>query len=264
MKLYKIRAVLCDHAVSVFPAEEQELPPPEDLAGEPITRLIKEITLKGYTAHEARLAITAWAYHAKYDLHQGAVGVRVFCEQCARQIPLKDYPAEPIAWGLILLVAAIVAVALGLYVWAVLDPDINVMLGTHPWAYLLAYREQIWQGEIFVVSAEQRGVYERGGDLGISIESITRNVGARYRYDYISLISGRIVLKGRKPILYHVYRIKGFKVYFCGVLTEFATGLYRLREGGDDPYKPTGIWTRPGGRWGTPEYAGCWKKWWWF
>lgn len=263
MKLYKILAVLGHHAVSVFPPEEQELPESEEMAGEPITRLIRQIMVKGYTNHEARLAIEAWAYHAKYDLNQAARGVRVYCEMCAAQIPLKPPIAAPWFWGVVLAVAAIVAVALGLYVWAVLDPDYNVNFGTHPWAYLMMYEEHLWQGENFTVGWRQRGYYELGGDFGLSVDRVDRNVGGERRKDWIELRPGSLWLEGRKPILYHVYRFTGFRCYFCGVLTEVARGLYKIREGGGDPYKPRGPWSRPGTRWGTPDYEGCWQRWWW-
>ena len=234
------------------------------LATEPALRLIRQIMMKGYTKHEAFLAIQAWAYHARMDLHQGAVGVRVYCEMCAAQIPPKPPIAEPWFWGVVLAVAAIVAVALGLYVWAVLDPEYNIFFGTHEWAYLMVYEERLYQGEIWNVGTLQEGVYELGGFFGEAIESIARNIGHEPRKDWIALKPNMVWLEGRKPILYHVYRIKGFRCYYCGLLSTFAVGLYKLREGGQDPFLPTGPWSRPGTRWGTPGYAGCWKKWWWF
>ncbi|GAJ08475.1 unnamed protein product, partial [marine sediment metagenome] len=209
-------------------------------------------------------AIRAWAYHARVDLHQGAVGVRVFCERCAAEIPFKAYPAQPVAWGVILLVAAIVAAALALYVWAVLDQEFNVPFGTHPWAYLMVYEEHLWQGEIFVTGAARTGVYELGGDFGLSIDEIARNVGHEPRIDWIGLKPGAVWLEGRHPILYHFYQFTGFKCYYCGMLRNFGVGLYKLREGGQDPYLRWSFWVRPGTRWGTPGYEGCWKKWWWF
>lgn len=264
MKLYKVLTVVAHHAVSVFPPEDQELPESEELAGEPITELIRRIMARGYTSHEARLAITAWAYHAKYDLHQGAVGIRVFCEQCAREIPIKGIPPEPWFWGVVLAVAVFVAVAMGLYVWAILDPDFNVPFGGHEWAYLMVYEEHLWQGEIFVVGTLQTGVYELGGDLGLSIDRIDRNVDHERRKDWIELKPSMVYLEGRRIIFYHVYHFVGFRCFYCGVLSQFAVGLYKLREAGVDPYLPTGPWSRPGTRWGTPGYEGCWGRWWWF
>lgn len=264
MKLYKILNVLGDHGVSVFPSEELELPPVEYSAGEPMTDLIRQIIMRGYTEHEAYLMVQAWAYHAKTDLHQLARGVRVFCEMCVERIPVRMPPAEPLTWMFIVTAAVAAAIALGLYLWVTLDQEINVRFGDHEWAYLMSYKERLWQGEIFVVGLKQRGIYEQGGDLGAVIVDHERNVGYVGRRDWIWLKPGAVVLEGRKVVFYHVYRLKGFWVYFCGLASEFASGLYRLREGGRDPYKPTGPWSRPGARWGRPEYEGCWREWWWF
>ncbi|MBA7590668.1 hypothetical protein ES708_32796 [subsurface metagenome] len=127
----------------------------------------------------------------------------------------------------------------------------------------MVYEEHLWQGEIWNVGSKQEGVYELGGDFGLSIDRIDRNVGGAYGRDWIELKPGRIFLEGRHPILYHVYRVTGLRCFYCGVMSKFAAGLYKLREGGRDTYKPTGIWTRPGTRWGTPGYEGCWQRWWW-
>lgn len=286
MKLYKIENVLGHRGISVFAPDVdpglveagmhdvplavvlarygEKIFPPHELPAEPIARMIKTIVAKGYTKHEAFLAIEAWARHARMDLNQGAVGVRVYCEKCAAEIPLKQYPAQPVVWGVILAVAVIAAVALALYVWVVLDQEFNVPFGTHEWAYLMTYQEHLWQGEILNVGSKQEAYYELGGDFGLSIDRIDRNVGAEPRRDWIELKTTHVFLEGRHPILYHVYRFTGFRCYFCGVMTKVGTRLYRLREGGSDPYKPTGPWSRPGTRWGTPNYDGCWKRWWWF
>ncbi len=263
MKLYKIIKLIGDHGVSVFPPADQELPESEELAGEPMTELIQKIMFKGYTNHEARLALTTWAYHAKFDLNQAARGVRVYCEMCVSQIPMKAMPAEPITWGIIFGVAVIAAVALGLYVWAALDQEFNVYFGAHEWAYLMTYEQQLWQGEVFAVSSKQEGVYEQGTFLGEEIQSIDRNLSGELRADWIWLKPGGLVLEGRKPILYHVYRFTSFKVYFCGLMEHWFSDFYRLREGGDDPYKPVGVWTRPGGRHYQDTYEGCWGEWFW-
>ncbi len=263
MKLYKIIKMVGDHGVSVFPPEEKELPEPVDLAGEPIAELIRKIMVKGYTQHEAYWAIQAWAYHAKYDLHQAAAGVRVFCELCAAEIPAKGVPPEPITWSIIIGVAVIAAVVLGLYLWVTLDKELNVTFGTHPWAYLMSYQERVWQGEILGVGYKQIGYYERS--LLIVPNASSHDVGSSRvgGRDWFWFWPGGLVFEGRRILFYHFYRITGFYVEFCGVMTHVGAGLYKLREGGDDPFKPWGPWTRPGGRWGTPEYEGCWLEFWW-
>lgn len=263
MKLFKILNVAGNYGVSVFPPEDVERPPPEELAGEPMGDLVRKIMLKGYTEHEAYMAVQAWAYHAKFDLLQAARGVRVFCETCVARIPLKALPAEPLAWGPIILVAVAAAIFLGLYYWPLLERQYNLRFGTHPWAYLMSYEERLWQAEILNVGSKQFGYYEQGGDLGGVAVGHDRGVGGRKFKDWFWIAAGSLVLEGRHPILYHVYAITGFYVHFCGVGTHIGSGLYKLREGGDDPFKPWGIWSRPGGRIGTPEYSGCWVKWWW-
>lgn len=263
MKLYKIIRMVGDYGVSVFPPEEKELPPVEETAGEPMTDLIQKIVAKGYTEHEAYWAVQAWAYHARYDLNQAARGVRIFCEMTAKQIPFKEIPAEPITWGIIIGVAVIAAVALGLYAWVVLDQELNVTFGSHPWAYLMTYQERVWQGEILNVGYKQEGYYEQSVPLDVPVSDYDRGssrVGGR---DWFWFWPGGVVLEGRRIIFYHFYRLTGFNVEFCGVLTNIGSRLYKLREGGDDPFKPRGSWSRPGGRWGTPEYEGCWGEWWW-
>lgn len=264
MILYKILQVRYDHGVSVFPPEDKELPAPEDAMAEPIRDLINNLKLYGYSEDQAYKIISAWAYHAKHDLHQTARGVRVFCEMCIRELP-RPAPLTPPPWyGLALLVAVIAAVALGLYLWVYLDDELAVTTGGHPWAYLMRYQEHLWQGEILNVGYKQIGLYERGGDFGLSMESHDRGVGRYPDKDWIWITPGRLDLRGRRLIFYHVYRIRGFYLRFLGVLTHLGYDLYKLREGGEDRYKPRGPWSRPGGRWGKEDYEGCWQKWWWF
>lgn len=264
VKLFKIKMMAYNHGVSVFPPETQTLPPIEETAGEPMLDIIRKIMQKGYTEHEAYLAIQAWAYHAKFDLNQLARGVRVYCEKCASEIPFKEIPKEPITWTLIAAVASLAAVALGLYVWVVLDQEYNLRAWGHEWAYLMTYEERIWQAEIFNVGRKQEGMYERQVVFPGWISEHRRDPNPRIREDQLWCRGWCVNLEGRHPILYHVYQVTGFWVYFCGVMHAVGSSFYKLNKGGDDPYKPRGIWTRPGGRYGTSEYDGCWKKWWWF
>lgn len=263
MKLFKILNVVGNRGVSVFPPEDQDMPPAEDMMEEPIGRLVRQIVTKGYTAQEAHLAIQAWAYHAKYDLNQAPRGVRTFCEMCVREIPVKGFPAPPVFWGAVVAVAVLAAVALGLYVWVALDQEYNVRFGTHPWAYLLSYNERLWQGEILNVGYRQEGLYEQGPSFGSVLQRQQRGASRVRGVDWFWFRPGALVLEGRKVIFYHVYQITGFKVSFCGVMSKFGYRLYKLRSGGYDRYKPRGPWTRPGGRFGTPEYQGSWVRWWW-
>ena len=263
MMLYKIVRLVGDHGVSVFPPEDKELPPLEEIAGEPMSDIITRIMTKGYTGTEARLAVTAWAYHAKYDLNQAAVGVRVFCEMCAAEIPLK-YPIspEPFYW-ILMLVAVIAAIALGLYLWVTLDVETNQVFGSHPWAYVMLYQERLWQGEILNVGYKQLGYYEQGGELWSGTYEHRRNDVYINRWLDRMLFYRRFVLAGRRLVFWHEYRWIYWDVFFCGVLTNIGDRLYKLREGGSDPYKPWGPWSRPGGRMFTPEYEGCWQEFWW-
>lgn len=263
MKLYKLLSMRADHGVSVFPKRETEMPPPEEIMAEPIHDLIRQVMGKGYTEQEAYLAVQAWAYHAKADLHQSARGVRIFCEMCAREISARPLPPEPIAWTLIILAAVIAAIALGLYLWVVLDKDVNVLFGGHEWAYIMRYEESIWQAEIVAVSNTQVGYYEKGGPFGSVITSETRNIRGVFGRDWFEFAPFTVFLEGRKLIFYHVYDFRGFNVQFLGFMVNVGFGLYKLKPEGIDPYKPTGFWRRPGGPWGTPEYDGCWKQWWW-
>lgn len=263
MKLYKILKMVGNRGVSVFPPETQVLPPVEQTAGEPMLDIIRKVVGKGYTEHEAYMAIQAWAYHAKYDLNQAAAGIRTFCDMCAREIQFKEVPPEPITWTIIIGVAVLAAVALGLYVWAVLDQEKNVTFGSHPWAYLMKYNERLWLGEILNVGSEQRGYYEQSISFDVPMSSHERGrarVGGR---DWFWFWPGGIVLEGRRIVFYHFYQIFGFYVEFCGVLTRLSPTLLKLRDGGNDPFKPYGPWSRPGGRIFTPEYEGCWVEWWW-
>ena len=263
MKLYKLLKMVGDHGVSVFPPEAQELPDPPELAGDPWADNFRKLRFLGFTDYQAGHALKAWAYHAKHDLHQGAAGIRRFVELCVRESAAQQVPPQPIVWGLILLVAVIVAVALGLFLWVYLDKELNVTFGSHEWAYVMSYEERLWIGEILFVSAKQEGVYERGPCFGDVVSSQDRGrskVGGR---DWIWFKKWSVVLKGRRIIFYHVYNFTGFYLRFLGVLTNLGAGRYRLREGGYDGHKPTGLWLRPGGRWGTPKYEGCWGEWWW-
>lgn len=263
MKLYKIGKLKADHGVSVFPPELQELPPPEDAMAEPIRDLINNLKLYGYSEDQAYKIISAWAYHAKHDLNQAARGVRVFCEMCIHQLP-KPIPPTPPAWhGFALLVAIFAAVALGLYLWVTLDKEIGIPFPGHPWAYLMSYQERLWQGEILNVGSRQMGYYEQSAEIGGTVLEHARGKSKVGGDDWFWFELGSLVLKGRRIIFYHFYMISGFYVEFCGVMTNVGVGLYKLREGGDDRFKPRGPWSRPGSRWGTAAYEGCWGKWWW-
>lgn len=263
MKLYKIHKLKADHGVSVFPPEEQELPPPEELLAEPITDLINNLKLYGYTDQQARWILSAWAYHAQHDLNQTARGIRVFCEMAIRQLPRPIPPTPPFWHGLALFVGVLAAAALGLYLWVTLDKEIGVPFGSHPWAYLMSYQERLWQGEILNVGYKQMGYYEQSAAIGGTVLEHARGSSRVGGDDWIWFVLGSLVLKGRRILFYHVYMISGFYLEFCGVLTNIGAGLYKLREGGDDRFKPWGPWSRPGGRWGAANYEGCWQQFWW-
>jgi len=266
VKLYKILNVVGDRGISVFPPAEQVLPTVTESAGEPLSELIRKIVQKGYTYEEAYHALQAWSYHAKHDLHQFAAGVRFYCEYCVRELPLKipTIPPEPVLWGVVLLVAVIAAVALALYVWAVLGQELNIRFGTHDWAYLMSYQERFWSGEILNVGHMQEGVYEQGFLFRDPVVRHTRGEPGMPRRDWIWFKPGDVTLEGRRPILYHVYRVSGFYLFFCGVMSKFGHKTYKLRKGGNDPFKPTGPWMRPGEMMDMPDYRGCWVPWWWF
>ena len=263
MKLYKILYFVGNHGVSVFPPEGEPLPPVPDIAGEPMLDIIKKVVIKGYTNQEAYWAVQAWAYHARYDLNQTAVGVRVFCEQCAAEIPVRFEGAPFWTWELVIVVAVAAAIFLGLYVWAVLGQEYNVRFGTHDWAYLMRYESRLWAAEILNVGRRQEGMYEESFSFGDVIARSTRDFQHVKGRDWIWLKPGSVVKEGRRVLFYHVYQVLGFYCYYCGLMNNVGNELYKLREGGSDPYKPVGIWSRPGGRWGQPDYAGCWGEWWW-
>lgn len=263
MKLYKLLRLRGDHGVSVFPPEDKELPVPEELAGEPWSENFRKLRGLGYTDKQIGWMLSAWAYHAKYHLNQAEQGIRFFVNRCVAETYAHKMPPEPLFWGIVLGIAVIVAVGLGLYAWAVLDQEKGLTWLGHRWAYLMSYDERFWQAEIRFVAANQQGVYERGGAFGSVVWTHDRNVGGKERKDWIWLRSWRVVLKGRKLIFYHVYHFTGFYVHYCGLLTHLSSERYKLKQGGSDPFKPTGRWVRPGGFWGTPEYKGCWQEWWW-
>lgn len=263
MLLYKIVRLAGDHGVSVFPPEDRELEPAEDLAGEPMQDLIDKLIIYGYSPVTARHIINAWAYHAKYDLNQLPRGVRVFCEMCMKQMAVPIRQPGPGFWEYVIQIAVAAALILALYLWVTLDVDENMIFPGHKWAYVMKYQERLWQGEIMWVSAGQEGIYERGADLGdVLVEHRRRDIHIDRWLDTM-LFYGRLRLEGRRLIFYHEYRWIFFNVFFCGGLSNLGHGRYRLREGGNDPYKPRGLWLRPGGDWGTPEYEGCWQEFWW-
>lgn len=263
MKLYKVIRLVGDHGVSVFPPDDKELPESDELAGDPWADNFRRLRLLGFTDYQAGHALKAWAYHAKYELHQGAAGIRRFVEQCVAETARQQVPPQPIVWGLVALVALIVAVALGLYVWVYLDKKLGVTFGAHKWAYVMTYQESLWQAEVLFVSAGQEGVYEKCGDLGPVLDEHRRNAAYIDRKLDRVWFNRRLRLAGRRLLFFHEYRWIYWDVYFCGVLTHLSSRRYRLREGNYDPYKPRGRWLRPGGNFGAPDYEGCWGPWWW-
>lgn len=264
MKLYKILRLTYDKGVSVFPAETESLPTVESIAGEPMHDLINQIVARGYAPADAYLAVQGWAYHAKFDLNQGARGVRVFCEMCIRELPLRGVPVEPMTWSYIMAVAIIAAVALGLYLWITLDEDSNVIAEGHPHAYIMTYDDYIYATEILNVGLRQEGVYEQCVNFTPTIIDFRRNVWHVPGLDWMYFAYPGIVLRGRRLVFYHIYRIHFLELSYCGLLTNFGGGLYKLLPGGHDRFKPLGIWERPGDRYCTAGYTGCWGEFWWF
>lgn len=263
MKLYKIIKMVGDHGVSVFPPEGQELPEASYFVPYEWNANFRRLRVLGLTDIQAGQALKAWEWHARYTLKLGAEGTRAFVRRCVGEAPPHVIPPPPIFWSAIIAIAVIVAVALGLYLWVFLDQELNVTFGAHKWAYVMSYQERLWRGEILNVGAKQMGYYEQSPLFGDVVASHDRSFGGVFRHDWIWFKPGSMVLEGRRIIFYHIYRFSGFFVHFCGVMTKVGVGIYKLLEGGNDPFKPTGIWSRPGGRWGTPEYEGCWGEWWW-
>lgn len=263
MKLYKILKMRGNHGVSVFPPEEQELPDPDALAGDPWAHNFRILRGLGFTDQQAGKALRAWAYHARYTLRQGPAGVRRFVEHCVRETTQQAVPPPSIGWGLVVLVAVLVAMALGLVLWVYLDQEINIIFGTHPWAYVMIYNERLWQGEILNVGSEQRGYYESGALFGGVVADHAYGSSGVGGKDWLWFKPGSMTLQGRRLIFYHVYWLTGFYVEFLGVLTRLNVSLFKLQEWGHDPYLPRGPWSRPGGRWGQEDYEGCWQEFFW-
>lgn len=269
MMLYKIVRLVGDHGVSVFPAEGKSPPPDQDLSADLQQFFIFQITAKGYSSYEAKMALEAWAAHARSiwpvlaPPPEIARGVKVFTEMCIRDLPMKGLPPAPPLWGIVIGVAVIVAAALGLYLWVTLDKKLGVTFGSHKWSYVMRYEERLWQGEILNVGYKQLGYYEQGGELWSGTYEHRRREAYIGRWLDRMLFFRRFVLAGRRLIFFHEYRWIYWDVFFCGVLTNIGNRLYKLREGGSDPYKPRGPWSRPGGRMFTPEYEGCWQEFWW-
>lgn len=263
MKLYKILRLTYDKGVSVFPAETQSMPDPADMAGEPITDLVDQIVARGYTRAEGYAAIQGWAYHAKFDLNQGARGVRVFCEMCVGEMKESVPPGQPMMWSYVIAAAIIAAVALGLYLWITLDEDRNVISEGHQYAYLMTYDEYLYTAEILNVGLLQEGVYEQCYHITPTVIDFRRNVWHVPRMDWMYFAYPGVVLRGRRLVFYHIYRIHFLELFYCGLLANFGNGTYKLLSGGQDRYKPRGIWQRPGDRWGIGDYQGCWKEFWW-
>lgn len=263
MKLYKILRLTYDKGVSFFPAETEELPTIVEIAGEPYSDLIRKIQMFGYPEDEARRAIQVWAYHAKHDLHQRAEGVRFYCEFCIRELRIAYVPPPPAVWPMIIAVAVLAAVALGLYTWVVLGQDNNVITEGHPHAYFMTYEEEMYAAEVWNVGLRQEGVYEKCAMLLPTVTSHQRNVWHVLRMDWIYFAYPGIVIEGRRRVFYHVYRIHFLELFYCGLLTNYGLGMYKLLPGGQDRWKPRGPWIREGTRYCTYGYEGCWGDFWW-
>lgn len=263
MKLYKILRLTYDKGVSFFPAETEELPTIESMAGEPMSDLIHEIVFRGYSEHDARLAVQGWAYHAKFDLNQGARGVRVFCGMCVRELGYPVVPVPSITWPIIIGAAVLAAVALGLYTWVVLGVDNNVITEGHPHAYFMTYEEEMYAAEVWNVGLRQEGVYEKCAMLLPTVTSFRRDVWHVPGMDWIYFAYPGIVIEGRRRVFWHVYRIHFLELFYCGLLTNYGRGMYKLLPGGQDRWKPRGPWIREGTRYCTYGYAGCWGDFWW-
>jgi hypothetical protein len=263
MKLYKVWILTGDRGVSIFPTEDDPNVPPIEATAFPYKELLIELMKKGYSGDEVLKIFAAWFYYYQQVMKVYPTEVYEAVAEAIHEMPNRAPPPEPIAWAIVAAVAVAAAVVLGLYVWAVLEHKYDVAFGNHPWAYFMSYEERLWQGEIWGVSAKGVGLYERCGEFGEVISGVIRNIGGEKGRDWIEFKPGRVVLKGRHPILYHEYRFIGCHVYFCGLLEQTAAGLYVLRKGGSDTFKPAGPWTRPGGFCGTPTYQGCWQEWWW-
>lgn len=263
MILYKIVRVVFNHGVSVFPTEETVMPPAEQIMGEPVLDHVRKLVFLGYAEKDAYWIVQAWAYTAKHELNQDARGIRVFMEMCLRRAPvLVEFPPEP-KLQFAMAVGIAVAVALALVLWVYLDKEFGVVSMAHEWAYVMRYGDCLWQGEILYVTPQQTPVYEIGGEFGTVLQGHERNLHYLERPLDVFYFLGSLVLKGRRLLFWHEYQMGYWDVSFCGVLTHITAERYRLRERGEDPYKPVGPWWRPGGLWGTPEYQGCWQEWWW-
>lgn len=264
MKLYKILKMVGDKGVSVFPPEEQEFPESAYFVPWEWNQNFAVLRALGFTDAQAGKALKCWEWTARYTLGQGPEGCRLFVKRCLHEISGSP-PTVPFEfWPIVMLFAAIAATALALYLWVTLDKELNYTFGAHEWAYLMSYQERLWQGEVLTVGSKQIAYYERGALFGNVVSSHDRGSSSVGGRDWIWFLPGLMVLEGRRLIFYHVYRFSGFYVRFLGVMTKVGAGLYKLREGGEDRYKPYGPWSRPGGRWGTADYEGCWQPdWWW-
>lgn len=264
MRLYKLVRLTGDYSVSIFAPKKIEVEPLERIAGEPLGHWIALLKLMGYTAEEARELLVALAHHAKYDLNQTARGVRVYIDMILRKMWEASQPPHSIMWApLILALAAFAAIAAAVWLWMELDSDGWRVSLAHPWAYVMRYNGRLWQAEILAVGPKERGVYELGPEFGEVLVSERRNLptalGSLDEWGFFT----SFLMEGRPIVFWHRSVWILWDVFFCGMCYEVGRNIYMLKEGGRDPYLPAGPWFRPGDRWGTPGYKGCWKPWWW-
>ncbi|MBA7702896.1 hypothetical protein ES703_111674 [subsurface metagenome] len=243
MKLYKVLSVLANHGVSVFPPEDEPIESPVDLGITPWGQMFRQLTLYGFSEAQAGHALAAWVHYGKFDLNLPMWRVQIYVQRIVNDICGQPRPAPADWWIMVVAVAVVAAVALGLYVWAVLDQEYNLKFGTHDWAYLGTYKEKLWMMEILNVGTKQEGVYERGPLFWHYMASHDRNVGGRARRDWIWIEPGRMVLEGRRVVFYHVYQILGFYCYWCGLMTRFASRLYKLNRDRRPSSKPLFVQT---------------------
>lgn len=266
MKLFKVLNVSVERISSLFPPRDPTEEEKVFRAGLPIEMLQKSINCllgRGYTHHEAKMVVEAVynAYWYHFGIHDYVHCVELTFWRIRDTIPCirgaKAYVAEFAGLAPLVYAGVIMGLIAGIYMLTTptsslitVSPPCNLYFGT--------FGASVWPVALVGVSAEQVPFYQVYQNWGPVMTAHARNFPFPPEYVDKIWFHGSVKWRDWAWGVFWVLKLQWVVAHFCGLLTRTGANIYKMREGGHDPWAPPGPMSVPGSE---ICYAGNFLEW---
>lgn len=243
-----------DYSSTVWPARTVAPTPMTEAAAGPWSDIWVELRNMGWTDAQINTWVTVMFNHYIRDL--GYTAPATWAVLSSLVLTWKNHIAAGVVIGWFW---AGVALGAALILYALLLPEYiaDIFHRFGPREYFMLYEDRVWFAEVIGVSPRQKGTYQKGSEIPVSMMAHLRNIEGMdwnsdefyYCYSY----------EEKKWELGRFRRVRWNYIActYVGNMVRVGVNHYDIiRPQVDRFLSPTGPWTSPGGAWGTPGYTG--------